>query len=577
MVVRRANVSFMKSPLVSGNRGVRVITRSGDLLASTVVCAVLVMVILLITATAGAVGIARSDDWSYLLTQFEFAESGQFVMNNWAVTMLIGQTLMASPVVMVFGSNITALQGFVAVLSLGALVTTYWVIRRVLPVGWSWFAVIALVVSPIFGPSAVSFMTDVPALLFLSVSLLLGIHALCAGGIQWLSLVFAGLVGIVAFSFRDYAIMGFVAVVLVGLVVVRRHRDRWALLGALLASVGLAAILYSWRHSLPNDLRLPGWDVGFSIQLVARGALTLALLVFPALAAVAWWRLDLGSGVRKVALWAAAEVAAVIVSIIADFEFLGNVIHPFGTTWLMSGVGIRMWPLWFNRFLLVLAATCLALIFVFVVWAVSRARGASTRAHAVRSFVRADIARAVIVAFPVLLLIAHASATLVLGTWLIDRYFILVLPFLTAAILVLARGANVVVNRTLLALPVVALAAYGVWGLYVVDFDARFDGARWAISEELVQSGYAPNQIDGGMQWVSFHATDIGLGAQDVPMRPGRNWWTERYPQQPVCVTVIAIDGRGPGSVADLPTLSVSTMFGRQYTLVATPGPDTCS
>ena len=566
----------MKSPLANSDRELRVITRSGDLLASAVVCAALVVIILLISAAAGAVGIARSDDWSYLLTQFEFAESGQFVLNNWAVTMLIGQTLMAAPVVMALGSNITVLQGFVAALSLGALVATYWVIRRALPVGWSWYAVITLAVSPIFGPSVVSFMTDIPALLFLSVSLLLGIHALSADGIRWLSLLLAGLFAIVAFSFRDYAIMGFVAVVLVGLVVVRRNRVRWALLGALLASVGVAAILYSWRHSLPNDLRLPGWDVGFSIQLIARGALTLALLVLPALAAVAWWRVDLGTGRTKVALWATVVVAAVLVSVIAGFEFLGNVIHPFGATWLVGGGGIRMWPLWFNRFLLVLAATCLALIFILIVWAVSRARGASSRAHAVCSFVRADVARAVILAFPLLLLIAHASATLVLGTWLIDRYFILVLPFLTAAILVLARDASVVVNRRLLGVPVIALAAYGAWGLYVVDFDARFDGARWAISEELVESGYAPNEIDGGMQWVSFHATDIGLGAQDVPTRPGRNWWTERYPQQPVCVTVIAIDGRGPGSVADLPTLSVSTMFGRHYTLVATPGPDTC-
>ena len=556
------------------------ITRPGELLLSAVLCTALVVISVIISAAAGAVGIARSDDWSYLLTQFEFAESGQFVLNNWAVTMLIGQTLMAAPVVMVFGSNIAVLQGFVAALSLGALMTTYWVIRRVLPMGWSWFVVITLAVSPIFGPSAVSFMTDIPALLFLSVSLFLGIHALSAGGIRWPSLLIAGLVAIVAFSFRDYAILGFVAVVLVGLVVVSRHRDRWVLLGVLLALVSVAAILYSWRHSLPNDLRLPGWDAGFSIQLVARGALTLALLLFPALAAVAWWRVDLGTGKARVALWATAAVAAVaavVVATVAGFEFLGNVIHPFGTTWLVGGGGIRMWPLWFNRFLLVLAATCLALIFILMAWAVSRARGASSRAHAVLSFVRADVARAVIVVFPLLLLIAHASATLVLGTWLIDRYFILVLPFLAAAILVLARDASVVVNRRLLWVPVVALAAYGVWGLYVVDFDARFDGARWAISEELVESGYAPNEIDAGMQWVSFHATNIGLGAQDVPTRPGRNWWTERYPQQPVCVTVRAIDGKDSVSAGYLRSSNVSTMFGRQYTLVAMPGPDTCS
>lgn len=546
---------------------------------SVLICVLVIVPIWIVSASAESIGISRSDDWSYLLTQFEFGRSGQFVMNNWAVTMLIGQTLAAAPVVLIFGNSIAALQVFVAVLSVGALVATYWVVRQVLQVGWSWFAVITLGVSPIFGPSVVSFMTDVPALLFLSVSLLLGSRAFSGSDIRWPAFLIAGVVSIAAFTFRDYAIIGFVAVVLVGLVVARRSRDRLVLLGVLAAVVVVTAGLYAWRHSLPNDLRLDGWDVGFSIQLVARGALTLSLLVLPALAAVTWWRVDFGAGARRVVVWCTAAAAAVGVVVIAGFEFLGNVVHPFGTTWLVSGTGVRMWPLWFNRGLLVLAAGCLALAFVFAAWVVGRAIRASRMSspiEAFREYVRANVARAVVITFPLVLLLAHAAATLILGTWLIDRYFILVISFLIAAILVLARDAGVLIGRTWVGLPVIALVAYGIWGLYVVDFDARFDGARWAISQDLVDDGYAADQIDGGMQWVSFHAPEIGLGAQEVPTRPGRNWWTERYPKQPVCVTVTAVDGEAPDAAETLRTLPVLTLFGREYTLVATPGPDAC-
>jgi len=529
-----------------------------------------------LTAASGSVGIARADDWSYLLTQFEFAESGRFVMNNWAVTMLIGQTLIAAPIVAFFGPSVTALQVLVAGLSAAALVVTYVVVRQALPAGWSALAVASLAFSPVFGPSVVSFMTDIPSLFFLSLSLLLGIQALRGPLVRWYHLWASGLLALIAFTFRDYAIIGFPAVIIVGLLLHKDRRTR-VVLAAVLAVIGaLALALYLWRHSLPNDLRLPGWDLAYSIQLVARGTLTIALLVAPALAAVTWWRVKAASTGRTVLLYGTAAGIAAVTLVIAGFELLGNVIHPFGTSWLVSGSGVRLWPLWINRLIIVAAFVCLTLLLALAwkIW--SGGFGDLGRTATLMAWIRNGPARAVVVVFPLLLLLAHSGATIVLGTWYIDRYFILVIPFLAAALLRVAIDRRWITRGTQAVIPCFFLLIFTGVGLHVVDFNARFDGARWEIGEQLVAQGYQASEIDAGVEWVTFHALDIGQSPEQREYQPDRNWWTERYPDQSMCVTVSAIDAASVPSEDDTAVVMVSTLFGREFSLVSRPGPDPC-
>ena len=534
-----------------------------------------------VTSAGGAVGIPRADDWSYLLTQFDFAETGDFILNNWAVTMLVGQTMVAAPVVALTGQSISALQLLVATFSVLALVMTFMVIRRALGVGWSAFCVAILAVSPIFGPSAVSFMTDIPALFFLALSLFLGIEAGQQQGksaIGWFT--FAVVAAVVAFTFRDYAIIALLPIAWVQLLRATTSSQR-AVSGAIAAGgILVAGGLYWWRHSLPNDLKLDGWTIDFSITLVARAALTVALLMVPVLAALNWRRVfNVGSTRGNIVLAMSAVVLAGLVLVVARLELLGNVVHPYGNSWLVSGSGVRIWPLWMNRGLLLLSVIALAAGFVFGVrW--FRAFRSDDQASVVTRFPRwsrDNPGPCVVALFPVVLLAAHASATLLLGTWFIDRYFILALPFLAAAIVMMGRQAAWMVSGRTTATPVAVLILYGIWGFHVTDFDARFDGARWDVGRDAQSQGFAPETIDAGMQWVSFHAQDVGIGAQQVPTRNGRPWWTERYPAQDVCVTVYAVDsGQSPPAGESLIQREVVTFLGVRYELVGVRGPDVC-
>jgi len=552
-----------------------------ELLVTTVTAIAVVAAIWAMSEVGGAVGITRADDWSYLLTQFEFRESGRFVMNNWAVTMLIGQTLLAAPIVVFFGTSIAALQAFVAVLSAAALVATYLVVRQVLSTGWSAFAVVTLTVSPVFGPSVVSFMTDVPSLLFLSMSLLIGMKAIRATHVHWYLLAVSAILAIVAFSFRDYAIIGFPAVIVVALVVHKSGRVRAALVGVLAGVAAIALGLYAWRHSLPDDLQLPGWDLAYSIQLVARGTLTIALLVSPALAAIAWWRMKGPSVTGTLVPYLTGLVFAVVFAVVAGFELLGNVVHPFGMTWLITGSGIRMWPLWLNRLIIVVAIASLALAVALALRLMMSRPGSRAWLSAQMTWTRVDPARAVIVVFPLLLLLAHSAATILFGAWYIDRYFILVIPFLAAALIRIGLDQGLIVRGMQILVPLAMLTVVAGLGIHVVDFNARFDGARWQMGRDLVDQGYAPHEIDAGIEWGGFHALDVGQSPDQREYRVDRNWWTERYPNQRVCVTVAAVEtlpaeSDTAGSDDRGETLAVSTLFGRHYYLIVRPGPDTC-
>ena len=265
-----------------------------------------------------------------------------------------------------------------------------------------------------------------------------------------------------------------------------------------------------------------------------------------------------------------------LIADIAGFEMLGNVIHPFDLTWLISGSGIRMWPLEMNRLLVGLAIVSLTLAVAFAIRLVLLRSNGRAWTTAQMTWTRNDPSRAVLAIFPVLLLLAHSAATILLGAWYIDRYFILVIPFLAAALIRIAKDHGFLVRGVGTLAPIGVLLLVTLLGIHVVDFHARFDGSRWEIGRELVSQGYSAHEIDAGIEWGGFHALDIGQSPSQRVYSPDRTWWTERYPDQQVCVTVSATEAFMAGNSDREATLLVSTLFGSRYYLTARSGPDSC-
>ena len=53
---------------------------------------------LVIARHYGALGAARGDDWSYLVTLFRWVDTGRMEFNDWVSMSLLGQLLLAAPI-----------------------------------------------------------------------------------------------------------------------------------------------------------------------------------------------------------------------------------------------------------------------------------------------------------------------------------------------------------------------------------------------------------------------------------------------------------------------------------------------
>lgn len=546
-----------------------------------------------LTAWRGALGISRADDWSYLLTQFHFGGTGEFSLNNWAVTMLIGQSVTALPVTWLWGDSVVAHQAFVAIFAVAGLVLAYALIRRYLSMAWTLLAVGTLAMGPIYAQSAISFMTDVPAFAWMSGGLLVGSIALDRERVSVPLLALSMFLNLVAFTYRDYALISGVTVALLALV--RLRATRKLLLVVVLMMVvllGAAWVLYAWRHSLPKDLKLPGWPLDYSLALTGRAAITGALFLSPALVFVSIPRL--GATLRT-SPWRASGAILLWLALVAvsGLQFLGNVVHPFGGTWLVSGPGVRLWPLLVNRLVFVFAAVFLliALLLTAAILVKSRQRPQwiGDRESLLKRWLEvfANLRGAgILFVLPVLLVLTHVAATLILGAWWIDRYFILWVPFATGAVILActrlglltrtrrADGSSLSPSRWLAG---VWLVTYGVMSVHVVDFDAVVDGTKWKMAERAAGEEVSLSSVDGGMPFVAFHETSVGIGAQALQSQRGLPWWVERYPGREFCRTVGFAPSRETLPANAIEVSEFRNVLGAGGFAYVLEGPDSCS
>jgi hypothetical protein len=96
----------------------------------------------------------------------------------------------------------------------------------------------------------------------------------------------------------------------------------------------------------------------------------------------------------------------------------------------------------------------------------------------------------------------------VAGNALWDRYLLPVLPLLGLLLLRASPAPPVAPapNRARRIGAVVALGALGAFGLVFSVNSASFDGARWTVAAAAARDVGAPERVNGGFEWVDYHA-----------------------------------------------------------------------
>ncbi len=496
--------------------------------AVSLIVVVGVVIPLVVARHYGATGIPRDDDWSYLRALFHWVDTGQLDFNHWVSMILLGQLVLAAPVVLAFGNDITAVQVVTVVIGFIGLLAVLWL--GILMTGRLWVgAFIAVVVAsgPMWGALSVSYMTDVPAFALSMIACAFGARALLPKRVSIGYLIAALVAAFVGFTIRQYAAVPMLALVIVGgwsLLPAGRDRRFWTFAWVTVGVVaGSVAVLLFWR-TIPNIKPFtPGAPDSHSIRATfykGSGNLRLiGLLLSPAVVLAGPLHI-----VRRA--WTAASATTLAIGFVTlavlgytaveapRIAFVGNFVLPNGVLGNAVIGGNRpdilptgAWPL------LVAIGTASAFVLVLATVPTIVALG--------RRLGRRDVAMPEpMVALLGLVVVGYLAAytlACLSGLPMADRYVLPILPLAAFLLLRSARAAGTVLPVTDAAAPAryarvrlvgagLALALVMAVGVVFTLDSASFDGTRWKVAEAATRSGYSPRQVRGGFEWTNFHA-----------------------------------------------------------------------
>jgi hypothetical protein len=469
----------------------------------------------------GALDIPRSDSWSYLHTLFEWRRTGHWDFNHWVSMTLVGQIFMAVPIVAVFGYSVTAVNVAFAFVGLAGLAALMWLGQIVGLSPWK-SALVGLCVaaSPLWGPLAPTFMTDIPAFVFQILALALA----CASfrreepSLRLLGASIA--VGFVAISIRQYSVIPVAAILLASAMYFARLGDRRRL--GIVVALGVAVVvgtlaLLAWWHTVPNGkalaIAVPSGSslsrtynnsAGF-LRLTGVILSPLLLLVGPVSIVRRAFRRD-----RRIAtITLVASAFWIVTGYVPSRPLVGNYFDARGVladNLNLPGLRPRIMPaLAFDLIAVIGCIAAVLLLLAAVPWIADRTDDFRSRRlppmDPIGAILGLTVAGSVVV-------YGLAIAT---EEPIFDRYALSTLPIVGLLLLRSARArdaaappeARVVHRRS--ALTAGALVVLGLVGMAYAAESASFDATRWRLAEKVVAAGYAPEQIAAGDEWIGWY------------------------------------------------------------------------
>jgi hypothetical protein len=508
--------------IASGRRPARR-SRTPELLGIVALLGFLgVVVPVLVASHYGALGIPRSDDWSYFLTLFRWVDSGKLSFNGWVSMTLVGQVAIAAPVVKLAGHSFTTIQLFTSMLGLVGLLGVVFIGRQMVrPPWWAVFVAATIAVGPLWGALAPTFMTDVPTFTFEMLTIAAAAVAFRRRPVSLGWLTTSVVLGFYGVTIRQYAVVPVIAILLVAVCAAWADGDRKQLRMVLVVAgcFAIAAVAFLlWWSGLPDSKSLTpsapdvhsvsltfSKDAGF-LRVVGLLILPVVVLAGPVgIVRRAWRTSPVLTSVLGVAtsLWLAAAYLRM-----PSNPFVGNYVARDGVLSYLVLRGHRpdvMPRELFNALVLLGSISAVVIVLAAVPFLAALPRRLRDRdLFRVRDPLTAVMGLAV-AGFA-------AAYTLALLTQLpvFDRYALPLLPLVALVLLKSVRTAaaeepqpTATVGRTaVVALSFALLAAVGL--SFAVD-SASFDATRWDLATRVQDMGYPPTKIEGGFEWLGYH------------------------------------------------------------------------
>ncbi len=225
-------------------------TRNGPLCALVVAASVLI--------AAPVANMPFSDEFSYVKTALDFARTGHILYNGWATAMLGWLIPWDALFIKIFGFSFTVIRLSMLPIDAATVYLFHQILRRFgINSQNAMFGTLALALSPIFLPSAASYMTDIPGLLVIFVCMYMCQRAVATpsdrAALLWLCSAVA--VNVAGGTVRQIAWLGALVMAPSTAWLLRERRDM-KIAGVLLWVLSLAGVLacLHWFNRQPYSV-----------------------------------------------------------------------------------------------------------------------------------------------------------------------------------------------------------------------------------------------------------------------------------------------------------------------------------
>ena len=236
---------------------ISLLRRSAPGTAATIgVIAIGLILPLWIARSQGALGVARGDDWSYLVTLFRWVDTGRMEFNNWVSMSLVGQLWIAAPIAAIWGHAITIVQIQTAFLGATGLLCVLWLSRR-LGLSWGLAALAGLTISasPLWMVLSTTYMTDVPSFTFSLAGLLIATVALQRRPVSMPLVLLSIVVATYSVLIRQYAVVPLIAIVIAGFLATTSTKRKPATIALVITcAISLITIIIFFIQRKTNDI-----------------------------------------------------------------------------------------------------------------------------------------------------------------------------------------------------------------------------------------------------------------------------------------------------------------------------------
>ncbi|MBI4427228.1 MAG: glycosyltransferase family 39 protein [Candidatus Magasanikbacteria bacterium] len=472
---------------------------------------------------------ALNDDWVHTDTIKHWVEAGSFRLMPYAGPTFYVPILYGAALVKIFGFSFTLLRiSTLAIALISILLLFLFLVKLTHRPALAFVGALTLWLNPIFFNLSFTFMTDIPALLFLILSIYFYYSAFenKSSTFPWKVLdkkwrwFFVGsLFSIIGFYTRQTNILILIAAGLYALKEIKQIHFKNLLLGFGLP-LAIGGTIYSYltiynllpqsvgAHTIETIPRLLGhikWWLWYT-------PIYLGLFVLPL---TSGWLLAHLRHLKNKMLWlslASFVSAAVLIRQVyhLQFPYVDNMISLYGLGPMKSVIAGNLKllaPSWVWGIITLIAAASLALL-IFIL----------SKRHNNQEPADARPERGRRVGFIYLFGWLYLIPILVFKSF--DRYF---LPLLLVLIIALTQNLKHLKFNYLVA--ILILIPIGAYNITQTDYYLKWNQARWELANSVLKQGVSAEQIDGGYEWDGWNsywpAANSGIknGPKTAP------WW----------------------------------------------------